>query len=771
MPLSNQSRIARDRLKPRIVELWRALAPLQTVVSFMNTGAHPDDETTAMLAALALRDGVDISYACSTRGEGGQNDIGTEATEALGVLRTAEMERACDVIGLRMYWHSETPDDTIFDFGFSKSGVETMGKWGRERTLARFVDILRTEKPDIICPTFLDIPGQHGHHRAMTEAAHLVMSLAADPDYDGSNLAPWQVKKLYLPAWSGAGQAYDDDLPPPPATLTVQADGIDPVTGWSYERIGQQSRAFHRTQAMGSWVPAGAERNWPLHLADTYVDGPDDTVFAGLPYDLRDLGLDAAQDHIDAARAAFPNFETVLEHAAAALKSLEGATVPPEHAHKLTRKREQLATVIRIAAGAELHAHLSKDTLRPSDSATLTLERRTGLADHAETRLSLPDGWGVSGDKVQLEGAALSDPYPPIYLPDQPFAPCAVLTLTTHGVTSETRIPFEVPPLVTPDRVADISPLADVVNIAAARRTVDLRVGGVSPANAQPSLDLPDGWSATQSETGFTVTLPEVVAPTAYDAALLLDGTPAQTVRHIQHDHIASRALARPAVAKVAVIDAVLPNVKIGYIGGGNDRVDHWLDRMGMDVTALSDDDLQSDTVLAEYDSIVIGIFAMKFRAGLAEQMPRLHDWVKAGGTLLTLYHRPWDNWDKDTTAPAMLEVGQPSLRWRITDENAKVTHLADHPILSTPNAISDADWQGWHKERGLYFAKAWDDAYIPLLEMSDPDEAPHRGALLTADIGKGRHTHCALILHHQMEKLTPGAFRLMANLLARRET
>ena len=123
MPITDQKRIARDRLKPRIVDLWRALSPLQTVVSFMNTGAHPDDETSAMLAAFSMRDGIDISYACSTRGEGGQNDIGTESAATLGTLRTAEMESACDVLGLRMYWHSTSPDDPITDFGFSKSGV------------------------------------------------------------------------------------------------------------------------------------------------------------------------------------------------------------------------------------------------------------------------------------------------------------------------------------------------------------------------------------------------------------------------------------------------------------------------------------------------------------------------------------------------------------------------------------------------------------------------------------------------------------------------
>ena len=250
---------------------------------------------------------------------------------------------------------------------------------------------------------------------------------------------------------------------------------------------------------------------------------------------------------------------------------------------------------------------------------------------------------------------------------------------------------------------------------------------------------------------------------------VLSDGQQAYTVQDIKYDHIDQRAYVQPAAVQVAVINVALPKVNVGYIGGGSDRVDHWLERMGIKVTRLSDEDLKSDAKLAEFDSIVIGIFALKFRTSLAAEMPRIHAWVEEGGTLLTLYHRPWDNWDKETTPPEMIEIGQPSLRWRVTDENASVSHLSDHPVLRYPNEIGAQDWQGWHKERGLYFAKSWAAIYAPLLEMADPGEALHTGALLSAEIGLGRHTHCALILHHQMEKLVPGAFRLMANLVAKR--
>jgi hypothetical protein len=197
--------------------------------------------------------------------------------------------------------------------------------------------------------------------------------------------------------------------------------------------------------------------------------------------------------------------------------------------------------------------------------------------------------------------------------------------------------------------------------------------------------------------------------------------------------------------------------------------VAHWLGELGLDV-AQPDPATLSDDTLNALDTIVIGIFALRFRPGLAALMPRLHDWVARGGTLVTLYHRPWDNWNANTTPPRRLEIGQPSLRWRVTDETAKVTHLApDHPLLNTPNPIGPDTWADWHKERGLYFAKSWDAAYTPLLSMADPGEVPLQGALLAADIGKGRHIHTALILHHQFERLTPGAFALIANLVARR--
>jgi hypothetical protein len=264
--------------------------------------------------------------------------------------------------------------------------------------------------------------------------------------------------------------------------------------------------------------------------------------------------------------------------------------------------------------------------------------------------------------------------------------------------------------------------------------------------------------------------VPQDAAPGLHDLALRIGGAPASSVTLIDHEHVETRVNHRPAVLTVRLAEVALPEVRVGYIGAGNDRVAHWLTAAGMEVVALDDATLAGPDPFAGIDTVLVGVFAHRFRPTLAPVTSALNDWVRAGGTLVTLYHRPWDNWDPDTTPPARIEIGQPSLRWRITDAAAEVTVLeAGHPVLATPNTIGPRDWQGWQKERGLYFAKSWGADYAPLLRMSDPDEQPLDGALLVGEIGAGRHAHVALNLHHQLGQLVPGAYRLMANLLTPR--
>ena len=785
MLLTDIERIERQTKAPRALALWRTLQSLRCCASFMNTGAHPDDETSAMLAALSYRDGFTVSFACANRGEGGQNTLGSHSVYDLGVIRTAEMERAADVLSMRLYWLNETVDDTIFDFGFSKSGKETLGKWGYERTLKRFVYIVRSERPDIICPTFLDIPGQHGHHRAMTQLAHEVIDAAADESFDTGSLPVWQVKKLYLPAWSGAGDAYDDDLPPPPATLLIDAKGEEPFSGWTYEQIGQQSRQFHKTQGMGRWVAPGHERDWPLHLARSTYSGSDDSLCAGLPTSLATLSsyTNASEIHpslvdansiIESAIDAFPNLGQVSQLSCKALRLIRHARSQcPAHAfgevdHRLKRKEIQLSTAIRLSSRISASARFLQDTMRAGDTVPLLTEINQGDADTLSWDLDLPKGWLQKDNEVHISADASPMPaYPVSYFPDEAQAPSLRVTLLINGETSTSNLRLETSPALLPNFSARIAPTSVVVNAANGRTQFSVTISEKHPEGALASLELPDHWQSENTPSGFLVTIPQHTEPAIYELTLSLNGQISSTINLFDEAHIDQRIRMHTTRIRVCVLNVDVPDVTVGYVGGGNDQVAEKLTALGFTVRCLSDSELLDPEVLKHLDTLVIGLFAIRTRPILQTLIPSIHQWVHDGGNLLTLYHRPWDDWDEDTIPLRHLKIGKPSLRWRITNEKATVTHLLpDHPLLNIPNVIDEADWQGWHKERGLYFAAQWDNAYEALLSMSDPGESAHTGGLLSANIGAGRHTHTSLILHHQMEQLVPGAFRLMANLV-----
>lgn len=756
-PTADQSRLDRTASQPRALGLWQLIHGLRSPLRFMSSGAHPDDECAPMLAALHFRDGIGLSYACSTRGEGGQNNLGPERGPVLGALRTAEMEAACDVLNMRMYWLSESPDDSVTDWRFSKSGGETLAKWDHDRTLARMVHILRRDKPDMVCPTFLDVPGQHGHHRAMTRIAHQAFAAAADPGYPGCDLPAWTVSKLYLPAWSGAGRAYDDDLPPPPATVTVSGTGQDAFTGWSYARIGAMSHGHHRSQGMGHWPRD--ERDFPLHLAESLVGSDRGSVSDNLPANMSDLGV-AGFDQLVAEMPDLLATPGRLQQALAEADALLNRADPdPKDAHRFDLKRLQIARLKALAAGVVPDVTPADIWVRPG--ALTNIDPQQGEV----AELALPDGWnktdagfGPAADHPPYDG--YRDSYDPL-IPPRP-----ALRVLHNGV--ETLWPLDRPVIAGPARELALSPSRLVINLGAGQVTAQSTIGSIHPPMARVTSALPDGWHMTEENGILSVSAPQAAAEGRYQLPLCLDGKEACTVYRFDQTHIRPTQFAHIAKLEVSVVDVPVPDHAVGYLGGGLDTLAPRLKEMGVDLRDLGRSGLDK-SALAELPSLIIGTHAFGFNAGLAEATPLLHDWVQAGGNLLTLYHRPWDNWDPDKTPLARLEIGQPSLRWRVTNAQAPVRILApDHPLLNEPVPIDQAAFDDWDKERGLYFAKSWDEAYTPLLEMADEGDPPLQGGLLSGVFGKGRHTHCALNLHHQLEHGIPGAMRLLMALITR---
>ncbi|MFK0206634.1 PIG-L family deacetylase [Agrobacterium sp. NPDC090283] len=796
--LTPRERIERQMADPWLVRLHRKLSALKSTATVMHTGAHPDDEQNGLLAYFRMELGMRIIIACSTRGEGGQNALGPERLGALGVIRSRELEEAARVIDADISWLGHGPADMIHDFGFSKDGDQTFGRWGQQRIVERLVRAYRKERPDIVIPTFLDVPGQHGHHRAMTRAARSAIALAADPsaypEHFSEGLKPWKVAKFYLPAWSGGGDTYDDEVPPPETTLTINAAGREQATGAEYDRIGEWSRYYHASQGMGHW-PKRAQELWPLHLElSATANREEGSILDSLPSTLAALagvaGLDAesqkalveAEQAIIRAIAAFPDTREItrsLLDAAALLQKVDEAAASEFtdlHGHRITRKRAEVDAAILTALDLFERAYAEPAEIVPGGETSLYVE----LSDRAsefDVKVTpvLPNGVSSSisslGQTVVFsltadQSAAVSG----LYQPDWKAAGgnghgFLRVAAKLEGREVSAFFDLEEPFFVTPAQSLTLSPDAFLVPLGQGRDTHVFQAL-VKGADTPLSFRSAGGWNVQKSGDDWIAERTGEGAAGLAQLEAISGSQPAFQITPIAYPHIGRARFLAPSVMKILSLDLKLPKgARIGYVGGGADRVGSWMSHMGLDVTELDAQALGGD--LSSFTTIIVGIFAFGIRRDLTAATEKLHRFVENGGHLVTLYHRPTDGWNPETTPVRRLEIGKPSLRWRVTDPKAEVTVLLpDHPLLAGPNVIDAADWAGWDKERGLYFASRWDDVYEPLLAMHDVDEQPLKGALVSGVIGKGRHTHTSLVLHHQMDKLVPGAFRLMANLV-----
>ncbi len=765
------------------IELWNALLPLRSAASFMMTGAHPDDEASILLARLVKKDGVRVIYACATRGQGGQNALGPEAGKALAAIRTREMEEAARVLDMEVHWLD------LPDFGFAKTAEATLAAWGRDRLLERLVRAIRTARPDVLCPTFLDVPGQHGHHRAITQATIAAFDLAADPDSFPEHIAvglpAWRVGKLYLPALSGGGGTYDDAEPPPPATISVPLDGEDAETA-------RRSRARHRSQGMDV-IRAETLASMPLHLLRSRAPmaNAETSILDGLRLRLADFadGSEPALDDalrradagIDFAVARFPDRGAVVTGLNWALEAIEEAETrlapPPDPladdlSHRLTLKRRQLWRAHRIGLSIDARVELPDVVVAGVPLGVRLSVRFDGSPASASLAAVSADGAAARSDYLGMARVVVAQPNP-FQATFDPLSPAGAVTGRLRYATENLEIEQTIEPVEAPRIVPRLSltPYPERIVVRSGSALPPLHVDARNNTGETIETRILVGETvvplrlAAGHGTRIEVTVP-TPEPGRYRLDIVADGIAHGRVRSFAYDHIGRTGWIEPAAIEVLVADVAIPDgIRVAYIDGGGDRVGVSLAQLGIDVSTLDAGDLNTD--LTRFDTIVVGVRAFGTRPDLAAARERLHAFVRDGGHLVTLYHRPHDGWDAGGTPPARIEIGSPSVRWRVCDPAAPVTMRApDHPLLMRPNRIGADDWAGWVKERGLYFASSWDQVYEPLLAISDPGEAPLEGALVSACIGAGRHTHVSLGLAHQMEELVPGAFRLFANLV-----
>ncbi len=802
------------------VAVKQQLERLRVVGSVLMIAAHPDDENTALLAWCAQGRKLRTGYLSLTRGEGGQNLIGNEQGELLGVIRTQELLAARRMDGGEQFF------TRAIDFGFSKTAEETLAKWGKQEILSDVVWVIRSFRPDVIILRFSGTPRDgHGHHQASAILGREAFRLAGDARAFPEQLRqvrPWQARRLYWNALAFTRQQ-EAEAEKMAGRLRIDTGEYNPLLGLSYGELAGLSRSQHRSQGMGSAERRGAAPNY-LVLYDGEPASEDffegiDTSWNRLP------GGAAVAEKLDAALAAFtPDApERVIPHLVEARRRMAGIDHPDAR-----RKMEELDETIAAAAGLWLDVSAMSPLAVPGGSAELVMTaiHRSRLP----ARLGGVTLEGVAG-APPFEGAALEYNRPhtaraalrvpadqPLTQPLQlrrpqegnryvmdrladigPAEAQAVLTALfrveigggeilvrrpvehryVDRVRGELTRPFRIAPPVS----LHLSETALLFGTAAARPvTVEVRaVAG--PVQGKVRLEAPEGWRAEPaelpldlSEAGqpatltFRVTPPRAAGKGVLRAVAHTGGAEwRQGVVRIEYEHIPPQIVLRAAEARLLREDIRVSARRIGYVMGAGDLVPEALREMGCEVEMLDEQRLaQGD--LRVYDAIVTGIRAFHVRADLRAAHARLRDYVERGGTLVVQYNT-LEGFGGQASDAALRNIGPFPIRIgraRTAVEDAPVRLLEpDHVLMSRPNRITEADFQGWVQERALYFPAEWDPRYEALLETGDPGEPPQRGGLLYARAGAGAYIYTSFAWWRQLPAGVTGAWRLFANLVS----
>ncbi len=791
-----------------------ALEKLNVLGRVLYVAAHPDDENTNLMALWANGSLYDAAYLSLTRGDGGQNLIGPELRERLGVIRTQEL------LAARRQDHAQQFFSRAVDFGFSKSSDETLRIWDRDKILADVVWVIRRFRPDVIVTRFSPEDHlTHGHHTASAILATEAFKAAADPKRFPEQLKfvkVWEAKRLIWNTspffFSNRKQAFD-----PAGLTTLATGGFNPLLGKAYTEIAAASLSMHKSQGVARPPTRGLRPEYfklleGAPMTQGIFDGVDTTWSR-----VRDAqGISAQVTQLNAAFA--PN-----DPAASIPKLIElrGALekLPNEWA---TEKRADVGALIAACAGLHIESATEDSTITPGQSLPIKLE---AINRSAVTVQLLSARLPISGETIALDVSLKRDelwtkelsakvpadtPYTQPYWLRQPA------TLGTFAVADQRLIGLpENPPAFPIELTLQIGGAKIPYTVETKYRTVDPVAGElhedlviappvfanfsnpvfvfgdekpkavsvrVTPSTGAVQgtlrLEAPNGWRITpasvpidlktagdEANATFTVTPPAAPNESSLRAIVTVDGHDYSFARvRIAYPHIGVHVLMPPGEAKIVHADISKTGQSIGYIAGAGDDISQSLEQIGYSVKMLEPSEIKAKN-LERYDAVVLGIRVYNTREQITNWQPELLAYVKNGGVVVAQYNTTARLKTKEV-GPFPLEIS----RDRVTDENAAVKILApDHPVMNQPNKITEADFAGWVQERGLYFPDKWDSAWTPILSAHDPGEPPRDGGLLIAKDGKGYFVYTGYSWFRQLPAGVPGAYRIFANMVSLR--
>jgi LmbE family N-acetylglucosaminyl deacetylase len=765
-------------------EIKLALKKLNVLGSVLYIAAHPDDENTQFLTFCSYEKLCRTGYLSLTRGDGGQNLIGNEQTELLGLIRTEELLQARKFDGADQFF------SRAVDFGYTKSPEESFERWNKEKILSDVVWVIRKFKPDVIVTRFpVSGEGRHGQHTASAIVALEAFQSAGDSSVFPDQLEyvdVWSPKRIY---WNGWKRAFNSMKINSDTLLSLNFGSYNPLLGKSYTEISAESRSMHKSQGFGD---SGWRANYYNYFV--FMDGDERA--------LKDFDEENPSKIVPILVEAYSNVINLSDDYWVQIKSRE------------------LLNLIRACSGMWIEA-ITKDKIFTPGSRLIV---KTGVVNRSdqpfvfegvhithqlndslvnkqlakgkflvlEKEIQLPENiaytqpyWlikDLNGDMFQVDDQTmigLAEGSPPLVAHFRISINNIKLIFSTpvlyrenDPTKGEVFFPIVIAPPVAAKFESDLYlfPSNDERDLIVTLKNFNQKVLG------KLKLNVPNKWKVEpasidfdlikkkeEKQFHFKIKPPPEESSAEISAGIVInDKTYSKSSVTIKYDHIPEQTVFPQAKAKLVRVDIGERVVKnIGYIMGSGDRVPDYLRELGLSVDIINGE-LFSMNELLKYDVIIAGIRAYNTLAGIDALQNIILEYVKEGGTYVVQYNTLGKRYAEP--GPYKLKIS----RDRVAEEDAAVTFISpDHQILIYPNIITQDDFDGWVQERGLYFPDEWDDNFVPILEMNDKGELPKRGSLLYAKYGEGIFIYTGLSFFRELPAGVPGAYRLFVNLIS----
>ncbi|MBR9859753.1 PIG-L family deacetylase [bacterium] len=726
--------------------------------------AHPDDENTRLISWLVNDLHADVAYLSMTRGSGGQNLIGEELGEELGLIREQELLAARRIDGGQQFFTSAV------DFGYSKSHEETFEKWGKKEILEQVVYAIRSFKPDIIITRFSPetdgLRSTHGHHTASAILAQEAFEMAGNPRAFSKQLEElevWTPKAIYWNTsyWSyGSQEKLDSVVNANPADyVKLNVEAYVEELGMTTSEIASKSRSMHKSQGFGTMARYGEQYEY-LQL----LDGENNHLL------LQKKVLEETEE----AKAELEKLQQ--------LKRFEDAN----YLNRLKRfkkegfidydQQQALAKLYYYSQGLRIFISVDEPVV-PTGKVHAELHMLHFGPTVKDARFMQYKDMMIAVNKELQPGVEEVLPLD-IMVWDAFSQPTFTLEIDEYKweiplvYRSSDPVKGEIiqPAIVSAPVVIEVEN-RDLIAVNSQEATVKGQLKIVGDIGKEVLLQFKDKQGRFADVKTFTNVNQGDVIPFEFNTSsteitlnVKADGQDIeQSMVTIKHDHLPWIYNVKPVTIRIHFVDAKLEAKKVGYVMGAGDKVPEAIEQLGAEVIIL--DPLSIDPYeLSQFDAIVFGIRALNTIEGIDQALPKFHAYAKAGGNLVFQYNTA----HRLKTEQIMPEGYDITLsRDRVTEEDAEIKVDKIHKVLQSPNEITKKSWENWVQERGLYFPDDWSKEFKAPLLMNDRDETAKNGALLIADYGDGTLVYTGISFFRELPAGVEGAYQLWANILS----